>query len=226
MKTFSGFPSGKVRIVGVPRLVFTELVPLIDDLAELKLTLHVLWRLREQRGRIRYLRFDDLASDEILLSSLDCPKDESTPIETLRAALDQAVRRGTLLRAEAPRRAETETLYFVNTAKGRAAAEAVSRGESPNEVVAQERPNIFTLYEQNIGALSPLISEELQEAEQAYPASWIEEAFREAVKLNKRSWKYIHAILQRWSTEGKGKRQDPGKRRRDIDGDYSEYIKY
>ncbi|HLA19410.1 MAG TPA: DnaD domain protein, partial [Dehalococcoidia bacterium] len=29
-----------------------------------------------------------------------------------------------------------------------------------------------------------------------------EAAFREAVSLNKRSWRYIHSILRRWEAEG------------------------
>ena len=68
------------------------------------------------------------------------------------------------------------------------------------------RPNIFTLYEQNIGLLTPPNADELRPAEQIYPVGWIEEAFSEAVALNKRSWRYIHAILERWRTQGRGER--------------------
>ena len=60
----------------------------------------------------------------------------------------------------------------------------------------ESRPNIYTLYEENIGPLTALIAEELREAEETYPADWIEEAFREAVRMNKRNWKYVHAILK------------------------------
>jgi DnaD/phage-associated family protein len=203
MKTFSGFPSGKVSIVGLPRPVFTDLVPLIDDLAELKLTLHVLWRLRQQRGQTRYLRLDDLAADEILLSSLEGTSQDKDLMTVLRSALSRAVERGTLLRVEPPDGTNGDALFFANTPKGRRAAKVISGGEWPDEVVPHDRPNIFTLYEQNIGMLTPLIADELRDAEQAYPPSWIEEAFQEAVNLNKRSWKYIRAILERWSTEGK-----------------------
>jgi DnaD/phage-associated family protein len=59
--------------------------------------------------------------------------------------------------------------------------------------------------------LTPMIGEELQEAEKLYPADWIERAFREAVSVNKRSWKYIARILERWAVEGK----DNGKLGRD-----------
>lgn len=67
-----------------------------------------------------------------------------------------------------------------------------------------DRPNIFTLYEQNVGLLLPLVAEELREAGERYPPEWIEEAFRLAAQQNKRKWSYIRAILRRWETEGKG----------------------
>jgi DnaD/phage-associated family protein len=222
MKTFSGFPSGKVQVVGIPRSVFTELIPLIDDLAELKLTLHALWRLRQQSGRMRYLRFEDLASDKVLLSSLAQTSTGRRPTSILRSALSQAVERGTLLRVDPPKRAETGYLYFANTPKGRAAVRAISQGAWPEEIETPGRPNIFTLYEQNIGMLTPLIAEELREAEQVYPISWIEEAFREAVGLNKRSWRYIQAILERWSTEGKDEKRE----KRSAEADRRRYLEW
>jgi len=64
--------------------------------------------------------------------------------------------------------------------------------------VQVERPNIFVLYEQNIGLLTPLIADQLKDAADQYPQEWIEAAFREAVQHNKRNWSYISAILRRW----------------------------
>ncbi len=93
-----------------------------------------------------------------------------------------------------------------------------------------QRPNIYVLYEQNIGPLTPLLADELKEAEDSYPAAWIEDAFRESVELNKRSWRYIQRILERWATEGKGdetarqrRKDDP---RRFIEGKYADYIEH
>jgi DnaD/phage-associated family protein len=62
--------------------------------------------------------------------------------------------------------------------------------------------NIFTLYEENIGLLTPLVGDDLKEAEEIYPFPWIEAAFREAARLNKRSWKYVETILRRWQDQG------------------------
>jgi DNA replication protein len=221
MKTFSGFPAGKVRSVATPEPVFTDLIPIIDDLAELKLSLHMIWRLGQKQGKVRYLTHADLSADQVLMSSMG-----EGPAEALDTALARAVERGTLLRVSSA----DDEMYFANTEKGRAAVEAISRGDWPDDVESAGRPNVFVLYEQNIGMLTPLIAEELREAEQTYPAEWVEEAFREAVSLNKRSWKYIRAILERWRAEGKGDEESrrPGEadRQRYIKGEYAEYIEH
>jgi DNA replication protein len=67
--------------------------------------------------------------------------------------------------------------------------------------------------------LTPMIAEELKEAMKLYPESWIRDAIKEAVNQNIRKKSYILAILERWSTEGKGdgtyrgdsKKTDPDK---------------
>jgi len=225
MKSFSGFPPGKVRTVGLPEVVFAELIPLIDDLDELKTTLHVLYRLARQQGRVRYVLHRDLLDDQVLLAGLSQPSGAA-----LEAALGRAVERGIFLRAEAEVDGRREVVYFANTPRGRAALEALRRGEPLPEVTPSPRPNIFVLYEENIGPLTPLIAEELKEAEETYPADWIEDAFREAVALNKRSWKYIRAILERWRSEGRkdetARRGREGDRRRYVEGKYGEYIEH
>jgi DnaD/phage-associated family protein len=71
-----------------------------------------------------------------------------------------------------------------------------------------EHPNIFQLYEANIGPLTPLIADALRDAEKTYQADWIEDAFRIAVERNKRNWHYIEAILNRWQEGGRDDRKD------------------
>jgi DnaD/phage-associated family protein len=201
MKAFSGFRDGRVRSVSIPEPVFAELIPMIDDLAELKLTLHALWRLEQQSGRVRYLRHADLVSDRLLLSGLG-----DAPQETLAIALQRAVERGTLLKTQMTTGDVTDDVYFANTPKGRAAVRAIAQGHWPDELEPAERPNVFGLYEQNIGMLTPLIADELREAEETYPPEWIEDAFREAVTSNKRSWRYVRAILEQWLSQGRGEK--------------------
>ena len=70
MKTFSGFPPGKVRSIGLPEPVFTELLPIIDDLAELHVTLFSFWALYQKDGNFRYLRQRDFTQSATLMESL------------------------------------------------------------------------------------------------------------------------------------------------------------
>jgi DnaD/phage-associated family protein len=225
MKEFRGFPSGKVSLTPLPDLFFGELLPLIDDLAELKVTLHVLWRLYHKQDANQYVTQTELLGDGTLMRSLQ-PLD-AAPEQALRLGLRQAVARGTLLHLMD---AESEEhVYLANSARGRQSLEQALLGEwTPaggtawaEPATPLERPNIFELYEQNIGLLQPIIAEELQEAERTYPAGWIEDAFRIAVENNVRNWKYISRILERWASEGK----DAGKGKPGEADWYEEYGK-
>ena len=229
MRAFSGFPAGKIRTVPLPELFFTQVLPSIESLAELKVTLHIMWRLSQKRSYPPGLPLDQLLADVNLLQSLAGPKGAAE--EQIRQGLELAIARGTLLKVTL---SNGQEFCFVNSEKGRQAVEQAQRGELklgngdvlPSPGGAAQRPNIFQLYEQNIGLLQPMIVEELKEAEQLYPAEWIEDAFREAVTRNKRNWRYIQAILESWEAEGRdGSRGDQDDRRRYVNGKYAAYLK-
>jgi DNA replication protein len=205
MNSFSGFP-GRSKYTPIPDSFFSTLLPQIQDLAELKVTLHVLWAVYQKRGYPRFVTCSELLGDRTLTTGLG---GEGAGNDLLRRGLEQAVERGTLLHVAVERDGRVDDLYFVNTEADRKAVRRIEDGEIKlgelvrKEPAAGKRPSVFDLYEQNIGMLSPIIAEELKEAEQTYPAAWIEDAFREAVELNKRSWRYISRILERWAAEGK-----------------------
>lgn len=218
----------------MPNLFFVELLPEIEHLGELKLTLHLFWLLGQKRDGQPYVTRDELVGDGRLLAGLPAPG--MRPDEALDDALDRAVARGTLLRVVRGEGARQQTLYFLNSERGRQAMDDLLAGrwtpdtrQEPVRLEAQ-RPNIFVLYENNIGALTPMVKEELIEAEATYPAQWIEDALREAVDLNKRSWRYVQRILERWSAEGRedeaSRRDRERDRRRYIDGKYADYIEH
>ncbi|MCX6009969.1 MAG: DnaD domain protein [Chloroflexi bacterium] len=228
-KLFSGFPA-RAEVTPIPNLFFTAVMPKIDGVAELKAILHVFWLLSRRRGYPQFVTYNELLSDPILMSGIEGgtkPKDE-----VLRLALEQAVQHGTMLHLRIDRDGQPEDAYFINSETTREAINKIQQGDFPQLVLAPRKgegaetvppPNIFSLYEQNIGMLTPMIAEELQDAEKLYPAEWIESAFKEAVALNKRSWKYIARILERWATEGK----DDGKPGRDFkkEDDREKYIR-
>ncbi len=244
MTLFAGFPSGKNPYVPVPDVFFTQLLPEIEDTAELKVTLHLFWLLAQKQGDPRCVSERELVADRVLLHSLKRKGDPRPVEERLRQGLEQAVARGTILRIhlkvlnESGDEEELVDWFFFNTARSRKIVKELQGGElvpgsmlnieqeqkeqengkrvsadkhtssrkydaSQHVQVQLERPNIFVLYEQNIGLLSPLLADELTDAADLYPAEWIEAAFREAVQHNKRKWSYIRAILRRWETEGR-----------------------
>ncbi len=210
MKGFTGFPAGPVRFTAVPDLFWAELLPQIDDLAELKVTMHCIWRLYRKSGHLRYLSLIELLQDDVLLEGLRAPG-MPTP-RVLEDALARAVVRGSLLRVDVSLGAQDEAWFFVNTARARHLVEQIRSGTLLPEAIAQpiepvplpqDRPTIFSLYEQNVGLLQPIIAEELREATHDFPPDWIEDAFRLAAERNIRNWRYIRSILERWAREGR-----------------------
>lgn len=234
---FTGFPA-KAEGTFIPNLFFTRIMPEIEDMVELKTTLHIFWLLYHKRGYPRFVTFNELLSDMTLISGI---KDEAkSPAQSLRQALNSAVQRGTILHLTLKRDNQSEEVYFLNTPTDKKAMSQILEGKFPleglkltkePETVITHSQNIFTLYEQNIGMLTPMIADELREAEKLYPPEWIQSAFKEAITLNKRNWKYIARILERWATEGKdyGKPQRYSKKETDpnkyIKGKYGRLVK-
>jgi DNA replication protein len=200
MTGFKGFTDSET-FTQVPDSFFRELLTGIDDLAELKVTLYLLWRITHIESQFRCLCRSEIAEDDSFMSGISAAE--------LDSGLEKAVLRGSLLRVESPEGG----FYFLNSPRGRANAEAMRKGDwrasarSPSAPPV-DRPNIYKLYEQNIGPLTPLIADALKDAEAEYPPMWIDEAFQIAVFNKVRKWSYIEAILRGWKEEGRGKEQN------------------
>lgn len=196
--TFNGFSSSET-FIQVPDALF-RLLGEINDLNELKVTLYVLWRIEHMEGAFRQICRSEIIEDEDFMQGIS-PKG-------LDAGLAQAVRRGTLLLVKN----DQGGFYFLNSPRGRASAEAMQKGDwrasarvsSPPRVI----PNVFKLYEENIGPLTPMIADTLKDAEQTYSPEWLAEAIEVAVKQNARKWNYVDAILRRWKEEGRAEKQN------------------
>jgi len=213
IKRFAGFPD-RMSYVPVPGAVFGTLLREIDDLAELKALLHIIRLLHEQRRAPRFVRRSELLADAGLLVAV-ASGSSPNPDTTIQLALERAIARGTLLSTQVTDGTIDDACLFLNTSGNERllrdlATGAATLGElvpvaAPREAdQSDERTTIYALYEQNIGLLTPLLAEELHEAEETYPAAWIEDAFREAVAQNKRSWRYVRRILESWSSRGRG----------------------
>jgi DnaD/phage-associated family protein len=207
--SYEGFPR-QVQSVPVPAPMFGQLLEQIDDLDELKCTLRTIWLLNQKKGQPRFVTLKELLADKTLVASLSTHG--SPDHNRVRQALRKAVERGTVIGGILQQEGEIEELYALNSEANREGLARIIGGEinighMPDAepwAGAIERPNIFRMYEDNIGILSPMIADELREAEKLYPDAWIEDAFREAISQNKRNWRYISRILERWDREGRG----------------------
>jgi len=211
MSPFHGFSSDS-RSISVPNLLFSELLEQMEDLSELKLVLRIVALTNRNKGFPQTVKLDEVLADQILLRALG-------GVDEIRRAVRNGVERGVLLGGMI----DGISILALHTDVNRSVLDGLREHGpvSEDQIPGVERQNIFALYEQNIGILTPLIAEELKDAEMVYPYGWIQDAFREAVDRNKRNWRYIETILKRWATEGKedGK---PGRYSQKITA--SEYI--
>jgi DNA replication protein len=226
MSTFKGFKNEKAQPTPVPAQFFTDLLPALDHLGELKLILYAVWRFERMEGRFPYLEKADFLEDDQFMKGLSVRP--HTAAALLDEALERAAQRGVFLTAVFEDEKEEPCCYFLNSAQGRAAVDAIRTGKwrpsgSLRSVVSlsSERPNIFRLYEEHIGPLTPMLAEILTEAQETYPEPWIKDALRIAVENNKRSWKYVEAILRRWMEGGRDEQN-----RRDSEEDRRRYAEW
>ncbi len=244
MSPFDGFTESKARLTPIPAQFFTELLTEIDHLGELKVTLYAFWRISRMEGRFRFLQREDFLADECFMQGLG--ENERIAGAALDDALERAAGRGVLLRAvmagsqfEGDKfvgEDDKRTYYFLNTPKGRTAIEAIRSGKwrpSATHQVSirldQERPNVYRLYEEHIGPLTPMIAETLREAEAEYPPDWLEDAVRIAVEKNARNWRYVAAILRSWKEKGRDeqdRRNTEKDGRRYIEDEFADFIEH
>ena len=220
-----GFPS-RVRSTPVPNPLLGPILERIDDIAELKCTLRLVKLLHERKGFPRSVSHGELLADPVLAKGLAA--DPDGPRAAVERGVRGSVKRGVFIQARRGQGAEGRA-YLLNTEANRRAVESarsvgsVGAADDPEPFDGPfERPNVFAVYEDNIGMLNPMIAEELKDAEERYPQDWIEDAFREAVKSNKRSWRYVSAVLERWEREGRG---DGGSGRDTKALSYKEYFR-
>jgi DnaD/phage-associated family protein len=214
---FTGFVDLHDGAIEIPGRFFTELLPEITSIDELRVTLAMFRMLAELGGYEAPIPEQKLLADRPLRDAFRVDGTTGTDVRAaIHDALDRAVARGTLLRVKARTGRRTASWYFLHTAVTRELVRAIQRGalappramwteERPPEVSA-DPPTPFFLYEQNIGPLTPMVADRITRAMDDYPLQWIEDAIEEAVAYNRRSWRYIERILETWSQQGRSDR--------------------
>src|SRR5215211_7564477 len=106
MKTFKGFTDSE-SFTQLPDTFFRQLLNQIHNAEELKVTLYFLWRVEHTDGPFRALREEDFDPKELGFST-----------EGIRAGLEKAVKRGSILKVEK----DAVRHFLLNSPRGRAAA--------------------------------------------------------------------------------------------------------
>lgn len=203
------YPDG-ARRTAVPDLFFGRDLPELGDPVALKLLLHVMWRVhRRGRGHPAALREAELLDDPVLRRGVTVLGYAPEAVDAaLTAALGSLAKRGTLLSVRVAEAGGQVNWWAVADREGRSALTRLAAGgdapaAAPKLGDAVARPNIYALFETNIGVLTPMVAEELREAEAAFAADWIEDAMRSAAANGVRKWSYVRAILDRWRRDGR-----------------------
>lgn len=205
-KQFDGLISDKLnqKPIRIHGQFFSDVLPLINDLAELKLVLYFYYAMFQKDGTTRFLSHQELQADSHLVGMLDSLG------SSLEDALALAVSDNILLHSIVSDSTDSQDyhIYFLNSPKSRVWHEQAEAGfiqwDGKKELtILPPRQNLYTLYEENIGALTPLIADQIKAAQDDYPHHWIEEAITKSVENNVRRWRYIQAILDRWKQEGR-----------------------
>jgi DnaD/phage-associated family protein len=229
--TFAGFPA-RPQSTAIPNVFFSDLLPqLAGDTVAMGVTLYAFNLLARKKGFPRYITAAELRSEPGLVSYLLTAAADDGAVDH---GLVRAVDLGVLLTFTIAADAGSQALFFLNAPADRRGMEAIRSGAialgpvvEPSAAPAA-RSSVFALYEALIGGISPLIADELAEAERQYPSEWLEAAFREAAAQNARSWRYVSRILERWAVEGPDYAKagrDPAEGDRYFSGKYGRILK-
>jgi len=179
----------------------------------------------------RFLKFSHIAEDEELHSLLSLDTNTAPSVikkDLIEQRLISLRNSGIIFMAPVAGNHQEDILIFLNSPRGRSAYQSIQNGdfshykdpiESSEWLVG--KPTIFSVYEDNMGPLTPIIADELKDAETAYPEEWIREAIALAVKRNKRSWNYVESILRKWKQSGREESKSTASNKED----YKRYLK-
>jgi DnaD/phage-associated family protein len=188
-------------VTPIPNAFFSHVLPVLRDADQVRVVLHAFYAIRCKRVFPRFVTRRELTCHEPLLAGLG--EDAEARIER---AIDGALAQQVLVSVKTA----AETLLFINDEQGRRSAARVRAGELSVAPTAPPEPlpapdeagTLVELYEANFGPLTPLIAEQIADAEQRFPPEWLAKAMRLAIAANVRRWNYVMAILDRWQNEG------------------------
>lgn len=196
--------------IPVPREFLTESIAQIDDPTELHVTLAVFRLAADSGATPPAVSEDSVLRDPILARTFHEDRKSSRLGQRIRRGLQYATARESIVQVVLAVDGHDERWYVPASEDHRTALAGVLEepGAWPvagiDAVVVATAPSVFSLYEKNIGMLTPLLTDQIETAMELYPLEWIEDAIQEAVLYNKRNWRYVQRVLENWSVNGRG----------------------
>ncbi len=165
----------------------------------------LLVRVRERKGKPTIYRID-LSKGE-LKPAFVAKKRMKTPdkMSVHDPGQDVTPDKMSPLTSHGETKSDTPDIASLNLSRIRHKDEPSPVPEPPPQPLI-ERPNIYRVWEENMGGLTQMIGEHLKDAVTDCGEEWVQDAIREAVENNVRKWTYVDAILKRWKKDGKSKR--------------------
>jgi len=196
--------------IPIPREFLTERIALIDDPTELHVTLAVFRLAADSGSNPPAVSEASIMRDPVLARTFHDDRKSSKLAQRIRRGLQYATARESIVQVVLSTNDHDERWYIPASDDHRAALAAALRDpeawHAPIEgaLIVATAPSIFSLYEKNIGLLTPLLVDQIETAMELYPLEWIEDAVLEAVTYNKRNWRYVQRVLENWSVNGRG----------------------
>ena len=196
--------------VPIPREFLAETIAQIDDPTELHVTLAVFRLAADSGSNPPAVSEDTVLRDAVLARTFHEDRKSSKQAQRIRRGLQYATARESIVQVVLTIDGHEERWYVPTSTENRATLSEVliDPGAWPvagiEALVATTAPSVFSLYEKNIGMLTPLLTDQIETAMEHYPLHWIEDAIREAVTYNKRNWRYVQRVLENWSVNGRG----------------------
>src|SRR5579872_5108462 len=191
-------PTERPEAVSIPAEFFARVLPGIDDLVLLKIVLHAyqLSQAAESFG----VRVEDLR--KAAAGSIDSTGTNESAAQLVDRGIERAIAGELLVR----RLLEGEAYLVPLAGRSRTAPAELPDRTAPDPLTdgpgRARRPNAFALYERHVGPLTPLVAEQIREAERAYPREWVGAAIAEAGAHERRNWRYVESILAAWEKRG------------------------
>lgn len=138
----------------------------------------------------------DTSKGEPMRSSLDAEKGEQNAIRVNKTAA-----KGELAGSPEPPIDPPIDPNTNNATRAQAPAQQTKAAAAPS-MAPLEYQAVVKAYQNEIGVLTPLISEGIKAQMQQSPTEWVIRAIGIAAMRNNRRWAYVEGILRRWQTEG------------------------